>query len=96
VKRLASRFCPFQSHLFPPATRRNTRLATLVICRDEAATRGENKCLHPALEDPETIYVTSEGHHEITDLAGVGVVVPAGWLRIEVYPHRDRKPFNAD
>lgn len=46
------------------------------------------------IEDPKSFRVTPEGGHEITDLAGVGVVMPAGWLQITVYPNRDRTPFN--
>jgi hypothetical protein len=46
------------------------------------------------VEDPAMLRVTPEGQHEITDVAGYGVIMPAGWLRIEVYPNRDRAPFN--
>jgi hypothetical protein len=45
------------------------------------------------IEDPATLRVTPEGHHEIVDLADVGVIMRAGWLRIEVYPRLDCKPF---
>jgi hypothetical protein len=45
------------------------------------------------VEDPETIRVTPEGDHEIVDLADVGVIMPAGWLQITVYPRVDCKPF---
>jgi hypothetical protein len=46
------------------------------------------------VEAPESFRVTPEGQHEITDMAGVGVIMPAGWLQITVYPNRDCKPFN--
>jgi hypothetical protein len=46
------------------------------------------------VEAPESFRVRPDGGHEIIDLAGVGVVMPAGWLQITVYPNRDRTPFN--
>lgn len=52
------------------------------------------KPIEMEIEDPKSFRVTPEGGHEITDLAGVGVVMPAGWLQITVYPNRDRTPFN--
>jgi hypothetical protein len=45
------------------------------------------------VEGPESFRVTPDGDHEITDLAGVGVVMQAGWLQITVYPNRECKPF---
>jgi hypothetical protein len=48
------------------------------------------------VEDPATFRVMPDGSHKITDMADVGVIMPAGWLRIEVYPNRDRAPFQAD
>jgi hypothetical protein len=45
------------------------------------------------IEAPESFRVRPDGGHEITDLAGVGVVMPAGWLQITVYPNHDCKPF---
>jgi hypothetical protein len=45
------------------------------------------------VEDPKTFSVTADGNHMITDMADVGVVMPAGWLRIEVWPNVDCKPF---
>lgn len=53
------------------------------------------KPLELEVEDPKSFRVTPEGNHEITDLADVGVIMPAGWLRIEVYPNVDCKPFVA-
>jgi hypothetical protein len=53
------------------------------------------KLIELEVEDPKTFRVTPEGH-EITDMADVGVIMPAGWLRIEVYPNHDCKPFQAD
>jgi hypothetical protein len=41
------------------------------------------------IEYPATLRVTPEGNHEITDMADVGVIMPAGWLQITVYPNRD-------
>jgi hypothetical protein len=54
------------------------------------------KPLELEVEDPKTFRVGPDGSHEITDMADVGVIMPAGWLRIAVYPNRDRKPFQAD
>jgi hypothetical protein len=51
------------------------------------------KPLELEVEDPKSFRVTPEGHHEIVDLADVGVIMPAGWLQITVYPNLDRKPF---
>jgi hypothetical protein len=46
------------------------------------------------VEMPATVAVAETGEHLITDVAGVGVIVPPGWMRIEVYPLPDRTPFN--
>jgi hypothetical protein len=51
------------------------------------------KPLELEVEAPESFRVRPDGGHEITDMAGVGAIMPAGWLRIEVYPNRDCKPF---
>jgi hypothetical protein len=51
------------------------------------------KPLELEVESPESFRVTPEGLHEIVDMAGVGVVMPAGWLQITVYPNHDCKPF---
>jgi hypothetical protein len=48
------------------------------------------------VEYPKSFSVGPDGSHEITDMADIGVIMPAGWLRIEVYPNRDRAPFQAD
>jgi hypothetical protein len=45
------------------------------------------------VEDPATFRVMPDGSHEIVDLADVGVIMPAGWLQITVYPNHDCKPF---
>jgi hypothetical protein len=48
------------------------------------------------VEMPATVAVAETGEHLITDVANVGVIVPAGWLQITVYPRLDHKPFQAD
>jgi hypothetical protein len=45
------------------------------------------------VEMPATLAVAETGEHLIEDVAGVGVIMPAGWLRITVYPRFERKPF---
>jgi len=40
------------------------------------------------VEYPRSFRVAPDGSHEIVDLADVGVIMPAGWLRIECYPRR--------
>ena len=38
------------------------------------------------VEMPATVIETKTGHHNIVDVAGIGVVVAPGWRRIDVYP----------
>ena len=45
------------------------------------------------VEYPATFRVMPDGSHKIVDVAGYGVVMAPGWLRIEVYPNVDCKPF---
>jgi hypothetical protein len=45
------------------------------------------------VEAPASMTKTRSGEHQIVDVAGVGIVVAPGWLRIEVYPNFGRTPF---
>jgi len=40
------------------------------------------------IEDPATFHVAPDGSHKIVDVAGYGVVMAPGWLRVECYPRR--------
>ena len=52
-----------------------------------------DKPLELEVEAPKSFRVTPDGAHEITDMADVDVIMPAGWLQITLYPNRDRAPF---
>jgi hypothetical protein len=45
------------------------------------------------VEAPATLTVTESGHHLIIDIAGVGVIVPPGWRKVDVYPEFGHGPF---
>jgi hypothetical protein len=55
-----------------------------------------DKPIELEIEDPKSFRVTPDGSQEITDMADVGVIMPAGWLQITIYPNHDCKPFQAD
>ena len=53
------------------------------------------KIVEMEIEDPKSFRVMLDGGHEITEYGDVVTVMPAGWLRITVYPNHDCKAFAA-
>jgi hypothetical protein len=44
-------------------------------------------------EQPKTLYVREDGTHYITDVTGVGEIIPPGWFKVTVYPLYGREVF---